>query len=170
MNTFLREDLRKKCSNLFAGDTMADDKIIIPCSKCGTKNRIPKNRINDTPICGKCQNPLSGKKTPDRPVDIIDSTFDKEVLGEPGAVLVDCWAPWCGPCRMIAPVLEQLAGEYAGQIKIAKLNVDENPVTASNYAVKSIPTMLLFNRGRLVNTLVGALPKNEIEKHVLSIL
>jgi thioredoxin 2 len=170
MNTSLREDLRKKCSNLFAGDTMADDKIIIPCSKCGTKNRIPRNKINDNPICGNCRKPLAEGKIHDRPVDIVDNTFDKDVLGEPGPVLVDCWAPWCGPCRMVAPVLEQLAREYAGRIKIAKLNVDENPVAASKYAVKSIPTMLLFKSGRLVNTLVGALPKNEIEKHMLTIL
>lgn len=149
---------------------MAEEKIIIQCSKCGTKNSIPENRMNDNPICGKCQNPLTEGKTPDRPVDIADSTFDKEVLAASGPVLVDCWAPWCGPCRMIAPVLEQLAGEYAGRIKVAKLNVDENPATASKYAVKSIPTMLFFNSGRLVNTLVGAVPKSEIEKHVRSLL
>lgn len=149
---------------------MAEEKIIVRCNNCGTKNRIPKIRINDKPICGKCQNPLAGKKAPDRPVDITDSTFDTEVLGEPGPVLVDCWAPWCGPCRMIAPVLEQLAGEYAGRIKVTKLNVDENPATASKYSIKNIPTMLIFKNGWLLNTLVGALPKNEIEKHMRSLL
>ena len=149
---------------------MAEETIIIRCSGCGTKNRIPKIRLNDKPICGKCQNPLTGERISDRPVDITDSTFDAEVLGEPSPVLVDCWAPWCGPCRTIAPVLEQLAGEYAGRIKVAKLNVDENPATASKYSIKSIPTMLIFKNGWLLNTLVGALPKNEIEKHVLSIL
>ncbi|MCP4633234.1 MAG: thioredoxin [candidate division Zixibacteria bacterium] len=106
----------------------------------------------------------------DRPIDITDNSFNKEVLSAPGPVLVDCWAPWCGPCRMVAPVLDQIAEEYAGRIKIAKLNVDENPVTASKYSVKNIPTMLLFKGGDLVNTIVGALPKNQIEDHVRSIL
>ena len=83
---------------------------------------------------------------------------------------MDCWAPWCGPCKMVAPVLEQLASEYAGRLKIAKLNVDENPATASKYGIQSIPTMLLFKNGSHVNSLVGALPKNEIERHLGTIL
>jgi thioredoxin 2 len=106
----------------------------------------------------------------DRPVTVMDSTFSKEVLSYPGAAIVDCWAPWCGPCHMVSPILEQLASEYAGRVKIAKLNVDENPLTASQYAIRSIPTMLLFKDGKLVNSLVGALPKGEIEAQLRSIL
>jgi thioredoxin len=79
---------------------------------------------------------------------------------------VDCWAPWCGPCRMVAPIMDQLASEYAGRVKIAKLNTDENPLTASQYGIQSIPTLLFFKDGTLVNKLVGALPKSEIEKHL----
>jgi len=84
--------------------------------------------------------------------------------------LVDCWAPWCGPCRIISPLLEQLASEYAGRLKVGKLNVDENPLTASQYAIQSIPTLLLFRDGRLVDRLVGALPRSEIERRLTSIL
>jgi len=103
-------------------------------------------------------------------VTVKDSTFSKEVLSYLGAVIVDCWAPWCGPCHMVSPILDQLASEYAGRVRIAKLNVDENPLTASQYSIRSIPTMLLFRDGKFVNSLVGALPRGEIEKHLLSIL
>ena len=146
-----------------------NENLILKCNKCGTRNRIPKSKLNDKPICGKCRNPLS-LSVYDRPVDITDNSFNEEVLGESGPVLLDCWAPWCGPCRMVAPVLDQIAKEYAGRIKIAKLNVDENPITASKYSVKSIPTMLLFKDGKLVKTILGALPKNQIEDHVRSLV
>jgi len=99
-----------------------------------------------------------------------DRTFDSEVLSFQGPVLVDCWAPWCGPCRMVGPVLEQLASEYAGRVKVAKLNVDENPQIASRYSIRSIPTMLLFKKGEMVNSMVGALQKEEIERHLRSLL
>jgi thioredoxin 2 len=101
---------------------------------------------------------------------VTDGTFNREVLSAAGSVLVDCWAPWCGPCRMVAPILDELASKYAGGVRIAKLNVDENPQTASRYDVHSIPTMLLFKDGELVNRLVGALPKETIEQHLIAIM
>ena len=149
---------------------MSQDSIIIRCNNCGTKNRIPKDRLNDFPVCGRCHTPLSRGRIYDRPVDITDQTFNGEIISFPGPVLVDCWAPWCGPCQMMAPMLEQLAKDYAGRVKIAKLNVDENPLTASQYHILSIPTMLLFKNGQMVKPLIGALPKGEIEKHLVSIL
>jgi thioredoxin 2 len=149
---------------------MDQDSIIIRCGHCGTKNRVPKTRLNQGPVCGKCRSPLSIGQDLDKPVDITDNTFDSEVLSAAGPVLVDCWAPWCGPCRMVGPVLERLASEYKGRVKIAKLNVDENPRIASRYAIRSIPTMLLFNRGELVNSMVGALPKEEIERRLQPLL
>ncbi|MCD6298449.1 MAG: thioredoxin TrxC [Deltaproteobacteria bacterium] len=149
---------------------MDQESIIVRCANCGAKNRIPKERLGEGPICGKCKAPLKVATSPAIPVDVTDQTFSQEVLSFPGPVLVDCWAPWCGPCRMVAPVLEQLASEYAGRLKIAKLNVDENPATASQYGIQSIPTMLLFKNGNQVNSLVGALPKPEIERHLLTIL
>ncbi|HEN21243.1 MAG TPA: thioredoxin [Desulfobacteraceae bacterium] len=145
---------------------MGNNSLIISCNNCGTKNRVPGNSINQKPLCGRCKMPLSEIPVLDRPVDITDNSFNSEIQSFSGPVLVDCWAPWCGPCRMVAPVLEQLAQEYAGRIKIAKLNVDENPVTASKYSIQSIPTMLLFKDGKLVDTLVGALSRGEIKKRM----
>jgi len=146
------------------------DSTIIRCSNCGTKNRIPKSRLQDNPICGKCRRPLIKGAVHDHPVTVTDSTFSMEVLSYPGAIVVDCWAPWCGPCHMVSPILEQLASEYAGRVKIAKLNVDENPLTASQYSIRSIPTLLFFRDGKLVESLVGALPRGEIEGRLQSIL
>jgi len=149
---------------------MNRESIIAKCHQCGTKNRIPKSRIGENPLCGKCRVPLRISTVNDKPIDVTDMTFHSEILGYRGPVLVDCWAPWCGPCRTVGPVIEQLASEYSGRVKIAKLNVDENPQTASRYSIRSIPTMLLFKNGDLVNTLVGALPRGEIESHLNSLL
>lgn len=149
---------------------MDAEKGIVSCSRCGAKNRVGPPRPNLRPVCGKCKALLPVGHRLDRPVDVTDQTFPREVISHRGGVLVDCWAPWCAPCRMVGPVLEQLAREYAGCIKIAKLNVDENPATASRYGIRSIPTMLLFNNGDQVNRLVGVLPKEEIERHLKALL
>ncbi len=149
---------------------MDDGSVILRCSACNTKNRIPRNRLSDRPVCGKCRTPLQVSTSADRTIDITDGTFKTEILASPTPVIVDCWAPWCGPCRMVAPILDQLASEYAGRIKIAKLNVDENPLTASQFDTKSIPTMLFFKNGALVDRVVGALPKAAIEQHLLSLI
>ncbi|MBF0467950.1 MAG: thioredoxin TrxC [Desulfamplus sp.] len=147
---------------------MSEDKIIIACKKCKTKNRIPVSRVNERPICSKCKESLAG--IPYFTVNATDSMFQKEVMEHKGAVLVDCWAPWCGPCRSIGPVLDDLAREYAGQIKIVKINMDENHATAAQYSVKSIPTMLFFKHGKLVDTAVGALAKSEIINRINAML
>ena len=149
---------------------MGKDSVIVTCDKCGTKNRIPRVRMQESPLCGKCHEVIAVGTYYDQPVTISDYTFAEEVTSYPGPVLVDCWAPWCGPCRMVGPVLDQLASEYAGRIKIAKLNVDENPRTATQHAIQSIPTLLLFNQGKKVGQLVGAQPRAAIEKQLKAVL
>ncbi|MBN2303315.1 MAG: thioredoxin [Anaerolineae bacterium] len=93
------------------------------------------------------------------PVPVSDATFRQVVLDSDLPVLVDLWAPWCGPCHMIAPVVDRIAADYAGRLRVAKLNVDENPRTAGNYQVQGIPTMLIFRGGRVVDRIVGAIPE-----------
>ena len=144
--------------------------IIVKCNGCGVKNRIPASKTGDNPICGKCGASINLMDSPGVPVDITDQSFESEVLSSPGVVLVDCWAPWCEPCRMVAPVLEELASQYRGKVKIAKLDTDQNPKTAMKYNIRSIPTMLIFKGGDHIDTLVGALPKHEIEKKLKTVL
>lgn len=95
-------------------------------------------------------------------VHITDATFDAEVLRSPILTITDFWAEWCMPCKRIAPILDELAGEYAGKLKIAKLDVDTNPEVAERYSITGIPTLLVFSNGKLVETLVGFLPKNKL--------
>jgi thioredoxin 1 len=100
----------------------------------------------------------------EKPVEVDDKTFEEKVINEKTPVLVDFWAPWCGPCRAIAPIFDELAEEYKGKMIIARLNVDESPQNASKYGVSAIPTMLLFKEGKPVSQLVGFRPKPELKK------
>ena len=102
--------------------------------------------------------------------DVSDATFEAEVLKSPIPVLVDFWAPWCGPCRAVAPVVDEIANEYKGKLKVLKLNTDENPKTAQSYRISGIPSLMIFKNGQPVEQVVGAVPKSTlssaIEKHV----
>ena len=120
--------------------------ITVTCPKCGAKNRIDEQQaMSMQPVCGRCRTKLDVSASNDgHPVTITDANFESLVLQSAQPVLVDCWAPWCGPCRAIAPVLAQLAAETAGRFVIGKLNIDENPATASDFNIGSIPTMLVF--------------------------
>lgn len=101
---------------------------------------------------------------------VTDSTFKQEVLESESPVLVDFWAPWCGPCRMVAPVVEEISEQYDGQVKVVKVNTDENPSVASQYGIRSIPTLMIFKGGQRVDMVVGAVPKttlaNTLEKYL----
>lgn len=139
---------------------------VVVCSKCNAKNRVNETRLaNSEAKCGRCGAMLEvgGEK----PLVVTDQTFESEVLSTRGKpVLVDCWAPWCGPCRIIGPVMDQLAAESQGNYRIAKLNIDENPQTASRFQIASIPTMLIFKDGKLIDRIIGVQPKPAIAERL----
>ncbi|MCW2761248.1 MAG: Thioredoxin [Marmoricola sp.] len=124
---------------------------VVVCQHCHTKNRVPA-AAGGAPQCGKCHSPLAWI------VDATDDDFADVVEKATIPVLVDIWAPWCGPCRMVSPALEQLAGEMAGQLKLVKVNTDESPQVSQRFNVMSIPTLLLFKDGEVVDEQVGAVP------------
>ncbi|MBI5417843.1 thioredoxin [Candidatus Poribacteria bacterium] len=95
-------------------------------------------------------------------LEITDGNFEQEVLKSPIIVLLDFWAPWCGPCRMIAPIVEEISNEYKGQVKVGKMNVDENGSVPTRYRIRSIPTIMLFKNGQMVKEIIGAVPKAQI--------
>jgi thioredoxin 2 len=141
------------------------DAQLIRCSYCGATNRVPRDKIQQglEPVCGRCKRPLLQTN---KPVTITDANFSAEVEQSPLPVLLDLWAPWCGPCRMVAPVIDALATEMAGRVRVAKLNVDENPSTAARFNVVGIPALLVLKGGREIDRIVGAQPKTEIVRRL----
>jgi len=138
-------------------DTTADAQII-RCPKCGAKNRVVPGGQGE-PVCGRCKTPLTAEI---HPLIVTDQNFAEEVERSPLPVLVDFWAAWCGPCRTVAPTIEQLAKELSGKVRVGKLDIDANQMTASRFNVQSIPTLLVLKDGKEVDRLVGVQSKEAI--------
>lgn len=147
-----------------SGPARADAQMI-RCPACGATNRVPREKIARglAPVCGRCKAPLPVEV---EPVAVTDATFAAEVERSPVPVLLDMWAAWCGPCKMIAPVVEEVARELAGRVRVAKLDVDANPATAARFGVRSIPTLLVLKGGREIDRIVGVQPKAEIVRRL----
>lgn len=146
------------------------ESAIVVCESCGTKNRIPLDRIDHKPLCGRCKTPLIRERIHTAPVVATDQSFDREVLTPRQGVLVNFWAPWCGHCKAMAPVMAGLAKAYAGRVKIVTINVDENGSTSSRFRVMSLPSLLFFKAGKVVESTVGALSRAEIETRLKTLL
>src|SRR6478672_12619995 len=139
---------------------MATKHITIRCQFCQTWNRVDAARAADRPKCGKCAKPM----LLDRPIHLDDETFARTIEGSDVPVLVDFYADWCGPCKMMAPYVEQLAREQVGRAIIAKLDTDRSQRTAGGFAIRGIPTSIVFLGGKEVGRQVGAVPKNGLEQ------
>lgn len=141
---------------------------IIRCPKCGTKNRVlTEKQIDSAPVCGRCKTILTDKV---HPVIVTDRNFAEEIENSTLPVLLDFWAAWCGPCRMIAPVVDQIAKDLSGKIRVGKLNVDENQLTAARFRVQSIPTLLILKNGQEVDRLIGLQSKEALIKRLQAYL
>jgi len=141
------------------------DPLMIRCPVCAATNRVPREKVEQglRPKCGRCKNVLPIEL---KPLTVTDATFAADVEGSQLPVLVDAWAVWCGPCRMVEPIVDELANEMVGRARIAKLNVDENPIAASRFGLRSIPTLLVIKGGQEVDRILGAQPKMEILKRL----
>jgi thioredoxin 2 len=137
---------------------------LVRCPACGAVNRVPLDKLQSglEPVCERCKTPLPVSTV----TTVTDATFPDEVERSTLPVLVDMRAEWCGPCRMIAPAVDQLAKEMAGRLRVAKLNIDQNPATAARFQIQSIPALLVFKDGREVDRLIGVQPKSEIARRL----
>jgi|SRR5688500_3844455 thioredoxin 2 len=136
----------------------AQDKLLLACPRCLTANRVPRARLGEDPKCGKCGAPLLDGK----PVALDDATFEPFVSRSELPVVVDFWAAWCGPCRMMAPAFEQAAGELKTRVRFAKLDTENAQGVAARFGIRSIPTMILFRRGQEAGRVSGAMDARAI--------
>lgn len=141
--------------------------VEIRCATCGAINRVPEAQAGARARCGKCKAPLTAAAAP---LAVGDDDFERTVLGSRIPVLLDCWADWCGPCHMLAPTIDALARDYAGRVLVAKLDVDANPATADRFQIRSIPTLLVFKDGQLVDRVTGVQPRGAIDAKLQPLL
>jgi thioredoxin 2 len=143
--------------------------LVVPCPNCGAKNRVHLDAaLMQQPICGKCKTALPAPSSD--PVIVSDANFSSVVEGSHLPVLLDMWADWCGPCRMMAPTISIIASELAGKVLVGKLDVDANPRTAARFAARSIPTLLILKNGKEVDRLVGVQPREAILQRLQSFM
>ncbi|MDJ0835425.1 MAG: thioredoxin domain-containing protein [Acidobacteriota bacterium] len=141
------------------------DKIIMRCRQCSAKNRVPVDVRRAR--CGKCRTDLDPAPLLTGKVRIIDDPgFESQVLGAPIPVLLDCWADWCQPCRVLAPTLDAMAAEFKGRLSVCKLDIEANPMTASRLQVQSIPALFLYDNGKLVDKFIGLMPKETLVRKI----
>ena len=146
--------------------TMQDKKTAtVACPFCGTLNRIDLSRLGQHPQCGNCGKPI----LLDRPIAISDATFDKVTTDTTVPVVVDFYADWCGPCKIMAPLLDDVAHRRVGEILVVKLDTDKNPITGQRFGIKGIPTLIAFRKGQEVGRRVGAVPPAELEAFLKTI-
>jgi thioredoxin 2 len=143
--------------------TQALPTTIVQCEHCGKKNRVPAAGPS-APQCGNCHNPLPWI------VEATDDTFAEIVEQSPVPVLLDMWAPWCGPCRMVTPALERVARDLAGRIKLAKVNVDESPAISQRFEIQAIPTLMMVRDGKVIARQAGAAPADALRRWVEGVL
>jgi len=136
--------------------------VVVMCIFCGTANRVDLSRLSEGPRCGSCGRPIRL----DRPLPVTDAAFDKVIAGSSVPVLVDFYADWCGPCKVMAPVLDDFARRHLGEVLVLKLDTDAHPATPARFGIKGIPTLIAFEHGREVRRQVGAVQAADLEKLV----
>jgi thioredoxin 2 len=136
--------------------------VVVMCVFCSTPNRVDLDRLAELPKCGSCHRPMRL----DRPLPVTDAAFDKVIAGASVPVLVDFYADWCGPCKMMAPVLDDFARRHSGDALVLKLDTDANPATPARFGIRGIPTLIVFEHGREVRRQVGAVQAADLEKLV----
>ena len=137
----------------------------VACPFCDTLNRVDLTRIGQHPLCGSCGKPI----LLDRPIAISDASFDTVTTDTTVPVVVDFYADWCGPCKIMAPLLDDVAQRHAGELLVVKLDTDKNPITGQRFGIRGIPTLIAFRKGQEVGRRVGAVPPTELEAFLKSI-